>query len=75
MRFSRRVEADFQKVAKKNFDFLLEKFHQKIAIFWRALPLKISFYWHKRPKFLSPNIDISKQYKKGTLWVDKGSNP
>ena len=35
--------------------------------FWRALPLKISFCWRQRPKGPSPNMDISKQYKGGTL--------
>ena len=25
-----------------------EKFGQKIAFFWRALPLKVSIYWRQR---------------------------
>ena len=39
----------FEKTVKKAvFGHLLENFDQKIAFFWRGLPLKVSIYWRQR---------------------------
>ena len=67
-------------VEKGVFRQFLEIVYQKIAFFDARSPLKFSIYWRRRCllknfRVRHQKMDVSKDYKVGTLWVDRESNP